>query len=86
MLVALTHNVSNARTEGFNGDQADQAARLQVQITNHQPAPYPHATSRSPNRRDQQHERVATPLTFEEPVRWGFLFAWFLTAFFSIPE
>jgi hypothetical protein len=26
------------------------------------------------------------PFKFEEPVRWGFLFAWFLTAFFSIPE
>jgi hypothetical protein len=44
------------------------------------------ATSRPPDRKDQQHERVTTPLKFEKPARWGFLFAWFLTAFFSTPE
>jgi hypothetical protein len=42
ILVALIHDVSNARTEGFNpGDQTDQAGRLRVQITSQLPAPYP---------------------------------------------
>jgi hypothetical protein len=57
-----------------------------VQITSQLPAPYPQPHRGHPTAKISSMNGSQPPFKFEEPARWGFLFAWFLTAFFSTPE
>ena len=52
-------------------NQTDQAGRLRVQYHKSTTSAVSSATSRSPDRKDQQHERVTPPLKFEEPHHLG---------------